>query len=213
MKKIIDWFQNLFQKEYIPSPAPVEITREAIDANVPPIPAPKKPFSNKQPKVEDKIMKMSAHGLELLTKWEGFETNVYKDSAGLPTIGVGHLLTKDELYSGKILIEGNQVKFHNGLTRQQVVNLLGEDIRRYEETVRTSVKVKLEQFQFDALVSFCFNVGQRAFANSTLLKKVNANAFNEVPEQFSRWNKVGGRAVAGLTNRRNNEIKLWEGKI
>lgn len=162
---------------------------------------------------EDRKMKMSDRGLQLLTQWEGFETHVYKDSAGLPTIGVGHLLTKDELSSGKVMIKGQQVKFHNGLTHQQVVDLLSDDIKRYEETVRNTVKADLKQHQFDALVSFCFNVGQRAFSNSTLLKRINESNWNDVPVQFRRWNKAGGRVVKGLINRRENEIKLWEARI
>ena len=129
------------------------------------------------------------------------------------TIGVGHLLTKDELSSGKLLIDGKTIKFHNGLTHQQVVDLLGGDLRRYEETVRNSVTVKLSQNQFDALVSFCFNIGQGAFKSSTLLKRVNAMQWDDVPHQFSRWNKAGGRVIKGLVNRRNKEIELWEGKI
>ncbi|NJO61527.1 MAG: lysozyme [Richelia sp. RM2_1_2] len=158
-------------------------------------------------------LKMSDRGLELLTAWEGFKTRVYKDSAGLPTIGVGHLLTKSELSSGKVMIKGVSVKVHNGLTHQQVVDLLEQDIVNYETTVNDVVTVKLNQKQFDALTSFCFNVGQRAFANSTLVKRLNAKAYNEVPAQLMRWTRAGGRVIKGLVNRRKNEIALWEGKI
>lgn len=212
MQWLIDLFKKILGNDK-PSTPPVAVNRPAIDAKAPaPNPEPKKKFSSKTPK-EDKIMKMSDRGLELLTQWEGFELNVYKDSAGLPTIGVGHLLTKDELSSGKLLIEGETVKFHNGLTHQQVVDLLGQDVRRFEDTVRNTVTVDIEQHQFDALASFCFNVGQRAFKNSTLLKRINAMNWDDVPYQFSRWNKAGGRVVKGLINRRNNEIKRWNGEI
>ena len=64
-------------------------------------------------------MQMSERGKELLSQWEGIETKVYRDVAGLPTIGVGHLLTKDELTSGKIVINGQQVKYGDGLTLQR----------------------------------------------------------------------------------------------
>lgn len=158
-------------------------------------------------------VKMSERGLELLTEWEGFKTKVYKDSAGLPTIGVGHLLTKSELSSGKLLLEGKEVKFHNGLSREQVVALLEQDIVNYEKTVRETVNVPLNQNQFDALVSFCFNVGQRAFSSSTLVKRLNAKAYSEIPAQLLRWTRAGSRVIKGLINRRNNEIKLWNGEI
>ena len=85
-------------------------------------------------------MKMSGHGLGLLEQWEGFELKVYKDSAGLPTIGVGHLLTKSELTSGKIVINGLPIKYSNGLTNQQATDLLGQDVRPAEQAVNTGVK-------------------------------------------------------------------------
>src|SRR6185436_11783170 len=115
-------------------------------------------------------MQMSEHGLGLLQKWEGFELKLYKDSAGLPTIGVGHLLTKSELTSGKIVINGIPVRYSGDLTNQQVLDLLSQDLKPSEQAVNKGVKVALNQNQFDALVSFAFNVGNPAFAASTLLK-------------------------------------------
>lgn len=197
----MSWFEDTFNKIFKKKNNIPEVTRPDIDA------------TPKPPVKKGNEMKMSGQGLALLTQWEGFKTTVYKDVAGHPTIGVGHLLTKDELSSGKININGEIIKIHNGITQQQVVDLLGQDLRRYEETVRNCTTTKLEQHQFDALVSFCFNVGQGAFKNSTLLKRVNVKNFNDVPYQFSRWNKAGGRVIKGLINRRKNEIKLWEGKF
>src|SRR5947199_9460312 len=118
-------------------------------------------------------MKMSPHGLQLLEQWEGFELKLYKDSAGLPTIGVGHLLTKAELSSGKITINGVSVKYGDGLTNQQVTDLLSQDVQPAAAAVNNGVKVPLNQNQFDALVSFTFNVGTGAFTSSTLLKVLN----------------------------------------
>ncbi len=157
-------------------------------------------------------LRMSEKGLELLTQWEGFKTKRYKDSAGLWTIGVGHQLTRSERSSGKILIKGEAVRYLNGLTHQQVIDLLSQDVGPVELVVRTHTK-DLTQNQFDSLVSFTFNVGNRAFEKSTLLKKVQAGAFQEVPAQFRRWVYSGGRKVKGLVNRRENEIKLWNGII
>ncbi|HZT59403.1 MAG TPA: lysozyme [Pyrinomonadaceae bacterium] len=158
-------------------------------------------------------MQMSQHGLELLEQWEGFKLQVYKDSAGLPTIGVGHLLTRSELTSGKININGVPVQYANGLTQQQVNDLLAQDLKPTEQAVNNGVKVALNQNQFDALTSFTFNVGTGAFAGSTLLKVLNQGQYDQVPTQLLRWTRSGGQVVQGLVNRRNNEIKLWNGQI
>ena len=158
-------------------------------------------------------MQMSPHALELLEQWEGFKLTVYKDSAGLPTIGVGHLLTKDELSSGKIVIKGAPVKYGDGLTDQQVTDLLSQDVGPAQNAVSGGVKVALSQNQFDALVSFTFNVGNGAFAGSTLLKVLNQGQYAQVPDQLRRWTRAGGKVVQGLVNRRENEIKLWNGEI
>ena len=158
-------------------------------------------------------MQMSENGLELLTQWEGFKLTMYKDSAGLPTIGVGHLLTKSELSSGKITINGVPVKYANGLTEQQVTDLLAQDVKPASSAVNSGVKVPLKQNQFDALCSFTFNVGVAAFTGSTLLKVLNQKQYDQVPTQLLRWTRAGGKVVQGLVNRRNNEIKLWNGDI
>jgi lysozyme len=158
-------------------------------------------------------MQMSANGLSLLEQWEGFKLKLYKDSAGLPTIGVGHLLTKSELTSGKITIAGVPVKYANGLTEQQVTDLLAQDVKPASSAVNTGVKVPLDQNQFDALCSFTFNVGVAAFTGSTLLKVLNQKQYDDVPAQLLRWTRAGGKVVQGLVNRRNNEIKLWNGDL
>jgi lysozyme len=158
-------------------------------------------------------MQMSQHGLDLLTQWEGCELKVYNDSAGLPTIGVGHLLTKSELMSGKISIGGVPVKYAAGITLQQAQQLLAQDLDPAEAAVNGGVKVTLNQNQFDALTSFTFNVGVGAFTASTLLRLLNQGQYAQVPEQLMRWTRAGGRVVQGLVNRRQNEIKLWNGQI
>ena len=158
-------------------------------------------------------MQMSEHGLALLQQWEGFKLQVYKDSAGLPTIGVGHLITKAEQASGTITINGVPVQYAGGLTDQQVLDLLAQDVRPAENAVNGGVTVPLNQDQFDALVSFTFNVGVGAFQSSTLLKLLNQQQYDDVPAQLLRWTRAGGQVVQGLVNRRNNEIKLWNGEI
>lgn len=154
-------------------------------------------------------MNFSKNGLEKLIEWEGFENKPYKDSEGYLTIGVGHLLTKDELRSGKISIFGKQVRYSEGLTDIQVKDLLKQDLISRESAVSNLVRVPLSQNQFDVLVSFVFNIGRHSFQNSTLLKVLNLGKYEEVPGQLRRWVYSGGKKVNGLVNRRENEIQLW----
>jgi len=162
-------------------------------------------------------MNISKNGIEFLKFVEGFEKFEYPDVEGNPTIGVGHLLTRSELTSGKILIANSTtsayVKYKNGLTDNQVNDLLLMDVRWCTVAVNGYTKAMLEQYQFDTLISFCFNVGADAYKNSTLLKLLNASDYMAVPGQLKRWNKArqGGQLVVnpGLVNRRKYEIQLW----
>jgi len=141
-------------------------------------------------------MRISANGLKKLMQWEGTILHIYKDAAGLPTIGTGHLIVKGEDFSA-------------GITTEQAADLLQSDLMRFEDVVNSKVTVPLTQSQYDALVSFAFNVGVGAFRSSTLLKKLNAGDYDAIPEQLKRWNKAGGKVIDGLTYRRRNEIALW----
>ncbi len=157
-------------------------------------------------------MKMSSNGTALLAKWEGIRYKVYKDAAGLPTIGVGHLLTASQIRSGVITIDGHQVEYDGGLDDAQVIALLSQDLEHFEHAVNRGVMVPLSQNQFDALVSFAFNVGTHAFNKSTLLKVLNASHYDQVPNQLRRWVKAGDKTIPGLVNRREKEIELWNRK-
>jgi lysozyme len=163
--------------------------------------------------LEIMAMKMSENGLRLLAQWEGFRRAAYDDVAGYKTIGVGHLLTAEEMASGILKINRESVKWRDCLTDDEVLVLLAQDITPREDVINDCVAVSLEQCQFDALVSFVFNIGDGAFKKSTLLRLINQETFSLVPEQFMRWNKAGGRIVAGLNNRRMNEVKLWQGEL
>lgn len=158
-------------------------------------------------------MKASQHLLDLLVEWEGLKLKSYLDVAKLLTIGIGHLLTKEEKETGFIVIKGQKVPWHCGITKSQAYDLKIQDMVRFEQSVNSSVKVELKQHQYDALVSFAYNVGVAAFQGSTLLKKLNAGQYSEVPAELSKWVKAGGKKIQGLVNRRNNEIKLWKGEI
>jgi len=158
-------------------------------------------------------MKLSDKGLELLKDWEGQILHVYKDSAGYPTIGVGHLLTGVEKSSGHLVINGESVDYSNGITEQQSLDLLAQDVKPAEQCVTSHVTCELNQDQFDALVSFTFNVGSGAFTSSTLLTLLNEGQYNQVPIQLMRWTKAAGKPCDGLVTRRENECKLWKGEI
>jgi len=126
---------------------------------------------------------------------------------------VGHLITSTEKKSGKITINGVRVPYRNGLTRQQALDLLTQDLHPFKEAIRNTIKVKLDPCQFAALVSFAFNVGINAFKTSTLVKELNQGKYDEVPNQLRSWRFVTVRGrkkeSRGLTNRRKKEIKLW----
>jgi len=135
---------------------------------------------------------------------------MYKDVMGLPTIGVGHLLSRSELFSGKLYIAGEPVRWSEGLTTEQIDALLAQDIKPVEDIVSTATG-ELLGCQFDALVSFTFNVGANAFLNSTLLKLIRSQDLIAIPAQLRRWTRAGGKVVQGLVNRREVEIKMWRG--
>ena len=145
-------------------------------------------------------MKMSETGLGLLKQWEGVETEKYKDAGGKWTIGVGHLLTREEIMGGK---------YDGGITEAEALDLLAADLRPFEECVNRNVRVALQQYEFDALVSFVFNVGAGNFQRSTLLKKLNRMDYVSVPDELRKWVRVNGKRCHGLANRREKEILLW----
>lgn len=138
------------------------------------------------------MQKTSEEGARFIAAWEGLVLNVYDDVAGVKTIGYGHALKKGE-------------SFPNGITEAQALEILQADLRIAEDSVSRLVKVDLTQEQFDALVSFTFNVGTGAFAKSTLLRVLNSGDKLGAADQMLRWTKAGGKQNAGLLNRRKAE--------
>ena len=156
-----------------------------------------------------KIRKISRAGIELIKVLEGCRRYVYDDEGGYPTIGIGHLLTRTENMTGKLYINGESVYYHQGLTDQQCVALLIQDLAVPVNTVNEAVMVPLNQNQFDALVSFVFNIGCGNFRKSTLLRVLNSGNYEKVPEQMRLWAYVKENVSKGLQKRREEEIKLW----
>lgn len=144
--------------------------------------------------------------LDMITRFEGEVLHLYEDVAHHATIGVGHLV-----HTGPITDADRKGPFGKGITHQQSQDLLRKDVARFVDAVRNAVTVPLTQNQFDALVSFTFNVGAGNLQKSTLLKKVNARDFAHVQPEFLKFNKAGGKVFAGLTKRREAEAALFMG--
>ncbi len=143
-------------------------------------------------------MRTSDKGLKLLKAFEGLRLQSYLDIGGVPTIGYGHT--------------GSDVGLKMFISKDGAEYLLKQDLVRFEDAVTTLVvNHKITQNQFDALVCFVYNVGIGALKTSTLLKKVNAGDITAAGNEFLRWNKVKGKVVAGLTNRRSAERDLFLG--
>jgi lysozyme len=156
---------------------------------------------------------MSPRGRELLAEWEGMRPTEYLDAGGLPTIGVGHLLIRSEISSGMLAIGDRLVPYSAGISREDALELLGQDLARFENLVSDAVKVPLAQHQFDALVSFAFNIGGTAFRTSMLLNDLNEGRPERVLTELRKWVNAGGHRISGLVARREAEISLWEGKV
>lgn len=148
-------------------------------------------------------MKTSAAGRKIIEQREGVVLTAYKDSAGILTIGVGHTSAAG---SPKVT-PGMKI------TATEASQILSRDLNIFEQAVTSSVKVALNQNEFDALVSLAFNIGADAFKKSTLLKKLNADDRRGAADQFLVWNKitVNGKkqALKGLTTRREAERKQF----
>jgi lysozyme len=146
--------------------------------------------------------KINKLGINLIKRWEGFESKPYLCPAGVPTIGYGATYYPDN---------NNSVKLTDKPINESYATILLEDmLDRYERGVNRYVTSNINENQFSALVSFAYNCGLGALKSSTLLKRVNANPNDEnISYQFSRWNKAGGRVLKGLTKRRIDEDKLY----
>ena len=146
-------------------------------------------------------MKTSDHGVAFIKRWEGVKLKAYLCPANVWTIGVGHTAAMGDPKP----VSGMKI------TEAEADAILRRDLGSIERDVEKAVTVRLNQRQFDTLVSFVFNVGIGAFRKSTLLKKLNASRYDEVPSELMKWTRAGGRVVQGLVNRRKAEADLWRG--
>ena len=145
-------------------------------------------------------MKTSNKGKAIIKQYEGFRAKPYLCPAGVPTIG----------YGATYYTDGRKVTLRDApINEADADKLLDKMLGKYEDAVNRYVQVPITQNQFDALVSFCYNLGQEALRKSTLLKKLNNKDYNGAADQFLRWNRAGGKVLAGLTKRRTDERKLF----
>jgi GH24 family phage-related lysozyme (muramidase) len=141
-------------------------------------------------------MKLSKNGVDLIKNFEGFRNKAYKCPAGVWTAGFGST--------------GPDIGPNTVFTAEQAEARLQNDVKRFEDVVNNSVFVKLNQNEFDALVSFVYNVGPAAFRGSTLLKNLNEGADRTiVASEFPRWVRADGSVNQGLINRRQAEKSLF----
>jgi len=140
-------------------------------------------------------MNISDAGIAFLKLHEGVRLVAYRDTGGVWTIGVGH--------TGSNVFEGQHI------TEAQSDEFLRRDIQIAERCIANSVKVNLDQNQFDALCSLVFNIGCRAFGTSTLLRKLNDGDDEGAADEFGRWVHDNGEVVQGLVVRRKDEADLF----
>jgi len=159
--------------------------------------AAKKQLKLKKTELGENNMKISQEGIALIKVFEGCKLESYLCAAGVWTIGYGHT---------KMVEEGQEI------TQEEADNILLNDLEIYEEAVLKAVEVPLHQHQFDALVSWTFNLGGANLNASTMLKVINKGEYEDVPAQIKRWNKAGGKVLQGLIRRREAEALLFEGK-
>ena len=139
-------------------------------------------------------MNIGQKGIDLIKHFEGCELNAYKCPAGVWTIGYGHI---------KGVSEGMSI------TQEQAEQMLLDELKEYENYINELVTVNLSQNQFDALVSWVYNLGPANLQSSTLLKVLNSGDYSGVPAQIERWNKAGGKVLEGLIRRREAESALF----
>ena len=148
-------------------------------------------------------MKLSANGFKLLGELEGIVLRPYRDSVGIPTIGIGSTYYED----------GTKVKMSDkAITKERVIQLAKNVVKSFEAQVNKSILPTMTQNQFDAMVLLCYNIGESGFARSSVVRNFNAGNLQKAADSFLLWNKAGGKVVRGLVNRRNIERTLFLSK-
>jgi lysozyme len=154
---------------------------------------------------------ISSNLVEFIKRHEGLKQSVYLDPKKLPTVGYGHLLTASEKSTNTVMIGGVVIPLSRALTQSECDTLLAQDLQNDGVVhIQRQVKVPLTQAQFDALVSFVFNVGSGKLAGSTLLKQLNQGNYADVPPELMKW--TGIPVLNGLVTRREAEASMFQGR-
>jgi lysozyme len=143
-------------------------------------------------------MNISTPGIDLIKAFEGCKLEAYKCSGNVWTIGYGHT---------RHVEEGDKI------TQKVADYFLEYDVAMVETHCKRLINIPLEQHQWDAIVSWCFNLGCGNLRASTMLQVINSGQIDKVSEQIVRWNKAGGKVVAGLTRRRKAEAAMFDNKV
>ena len=146
-------------------------------------------------------MKISKNGLDLIKEFEGFSSTPYLCPAGIPTIGYGSTYYED---GTKVTLKDKSITEQRG---SELLEFVAN--KTFSENINKVVKVPLTQNQFDALVSFSYNIGNKNFNWSTLLKKINQSDYKGASLEFGRWNQSNGKILNGLVSRRQKEKELF----
>lgn len=147
-----------------------------------------------------KVTKINQAGIDLIKSFEGLYLKAYLCPANVPTIGYGTIRYPD----------GTKVKLGDVCTEADAEVYLKHDLLTFEQSVDALCVDSINENQFSALVSFAYNLGAGNLKSSTLLKKVNANPNDQtIAAEFLKWNKAGGKTLAGLTRRRQAEAELY----
>ncbi|NER97633.1 MAG: lysozyme [Symploca sp. SIO1B1] len=152
---------------------------------------------------------VSDQGLEFIAGHEGIRLNLYNDPAGHCTIGVGHLVH----FGNCNQTESSELEFLNGISEEQAYEILREDAQEAVNAVIQYISVPLNQAQFDALVSFTFNLGSGSLQSSDLRQRLNNGEYDAVPEELNRWIYSNGTIYPGLVRRRKEEGILFRDGI
>lgn len=158
-----------------------------------------KPIGYSMPDAAMKIERVSKRGRDFIKSLEGFSSTAYPDG-GYYSIGYGHQI-----------IPGDGLSRYSQLSVSEAATVFDRDIARFELTVFRTVHVPLNQNQFDALVSLCYNVGDAAFTASTLRAKLNRGDYAGAASEFDKWVYSSGRVLPALQRRRAAEKAMFMG--
>ena len=151
--------------------------------------------------MEKKVtLQLSYNGFRLLGELEGIVLKPYRDSVGIPTIGIGSTYYED----------GTRVRMTDKpITTERAIQLAKNVVKSFELKVNQVILLPMTQNQFDSMVLLCYNIGESGFARSSVVRHFNQGNLQKAADSFLLWNKAGGKVLRGLTNRRNKERELF----